>query len=1000
MKSGSQWEMKDLRPKARETARAAARRAGMSVGEWLDTIILNSVDEDHEVSERERPAADEDDVQGHRNFSELNERIDGLARQLSQVARLTAERAKPSERPSEDGLRHLASLVGKLDRKLEQVITDSRSAQHAVERRVEAVGRAVADLKREQPQQAASRGALDQALAEIGERQRALDGHSSPALTGSEPLPRARTQEFSALEQQLREINRRIENIARPCGVDKAIDGLRDDLAEIGAMLQDVMPRKSVEALEQATRKLADRLDGGREAGVDASALASVEKSLAELREAVRGLGKIDTLSNLDHALQELSRKVDGIAQKSEQPAALRGIESALAAMRSSVSHVASNDALAKLSHEVRALAAKLDRTASAVNGETLATLEMRIAALSDALHARNQAGQGVPAELKALLEALAVKIERVQLTAQGDDTGALSRELGELKQSEKKTRESLEVVHGTLGHVVDRLAMIETDMRSNARARSRGAKTKTAGTQSEIHESASQASHAATELPVHASENEAQAATGARAVETFPAPDHPLEPGTGRMPESPAERIAASEAALEEVRTAPVPEPVGKSDFIAAARRAAQTAARQTASKHTSTRANDIASAAGKLAKRVGKLRALIAGTSAILLVLGSLELARTLLSSSPDGEGGAPAARTTLAQTEAATPASEPERVPVIPNVNRDVASSERDPAASEPPTLPTGVASRPASLIDLPLEIARQASTGMHPTRTEPPAEVTGSIPPAVSAPAAGTAAAPLNVPTAPSHAADSLPAGLGANLRSAALKGEAAAEYEVAVRLAEGKGVPQNLSSAFEWFERAAKKGMAPAQFRLAGLYEKGLGVKKNLETARRYYSAAGEAGHAKALHNLAVLYAEGIDGRPDYQSAAKWFRKAAAYGVTDSQYNLAVLYARGIGVEQNLAEAYRWFALAARDGDAESARKRDELATHLDQRSLQAALQATQTFVPQQQPEAAVLVKTPAGGWDPVNTSSTLPPPKHETHVVGPKLDLATPIPPQ
>ena len=189
-------------------------------------------------------------------------------------------------------------------------------------------------------------------------------------------------------------------------------------------------------------------------------------------------------------------------------------------------------------------------------------------------------------------------------------------------------------------------------------------------------------------------------------------------------------------------------------------------------------------------------------------------------------------------------------------------------------------------------------------------------------------------------------------------------------------------------------------MAPAQFRLAGLYEKGVGVKKNLETARRYYSAAGEAGHAKALHNLAVLYAEAIDGRPDYQSAAKWFRKAAAYGVTDSQYNLAVLYARGIGVEQNLAEAYKWFALAARDGDVESARKRDELAAHLDQRSLQAALQAAQTFVPQQQPEAAVLVKTPAGGWDPVNTSSTLPPPKRKPHVVGPKLDLATPIPPQ
>jgi localization factor PodJL len=130
---------------------------------------------------------------------------------------------------------------------------------------------------------------------------------------------------------------------------------------------------------------------------------------------------------------------------------------------------------------------------------------------------------------------------------------------------------------------------------------------------------------------------------------------------------------------------------------------------------------------------------------------------------------------------------------------------------------------------------------------------------------------------------------------------------------------------------------------------------------------------------------------GVDGKPDYQTAARWFRKAAGYGVADSQYNLAVLYTR---VEQNLAEAYRWFALAARDGDAESACKRDDLATHLDQRSLQAALQAVQAFVSEPQPEAAVLVKTPAGGWDQITTSSTLPPPKRR--VIGPKLDLATP----
>ena len=158
-----------------------------------------------------------------------------------------------------------------------------------------------------------------------------------------------------------------------------------------------------------------------------------------------------------------------------------------------------------------------------------------------------------------------------------------------------------------------------------------------------------------------------------------------------------------------------------------------------------------------------------------------------------------------------------------------------------------------------------------------------------------------------PTGPAPAArpqsDQLPAEIGGvHLRSAATAGDAAAAYEVAVRFAEGRGVPANPQVAAHWYERAAAKGLAPAQFRYASLLEKGLGVKKDLAQARKLYLAAAEQGNAKAMHNLAVLYAEGIDGKPDYASAAHWFRKAADAGISDSQYNLGVLYARGLGVE--------------------------------------------------------------------------------------------------
>jgi localization factor PodJL len=1066
----------------------------MSVGEWLDTVILNSADADHDLREGDTAASDDyerheqglrgsEDDRGvmHRGLTALNDRIDGLARQLSQLARLTSERAKLNEPRDEEALHQLSSLIGKLDRRLDQAIAESRSAKNAVEQRVEAVNRAVADLRREQVRgtpSAAPATALDRALLEIADRQRDLDGYSpASAVANSTTLPRARTQDLSGLEQQLREINRQIENINRPCGMDKAIDGLRDDLAEIGAMLQAAMPRKSIEALEESMRKLSERIDHGRDAGVDAPALGSVEKGLAELREAVRGLGSPDNLARLDRALQELSRKVDGIAQNSGQPAALKGIETALASMRTTVSHVASNDALTSLSNEVRALAGKLDRATEPAAGDTLASLETRIAALADALQARNHAGQSVPSALEGVIKGLAEKIERVQLlrsepnalghledriaklvekldasdarlnqleqierglaelltrtehrrapnlegaVSTASEAGTLSRNVADLRETEKKTQESLEIVHGTLGHVVDRLAMIETDLRGNSRAkpatskksaRAEGPAVNKSARSSELDYSSADSlllSGEVTSDPVTARSpaipEEVRAADEPVIHETLP-PDHPLEPGTARERklDTPAERIAASEADLEEVKAAAMSEPIGKSDFIAAARRAAQTAARQSSSKGANTRATDIASAAGKLAKRVGKLRTLIVGSSAIMLVLGSLELARILITNIPDAaESGGPATETSLAQTQAAIPPPTAEPMTAVPSSTKESNPAERMTPAAETAALGNTAASKPASMINVPLEIARQVTTAQQP-RPESGSDVTGSIPAATNASAVSTVTVTSANPPggAPPGVAehDGLPAALGTNLRAAALKGDAAAQFEVGVRLVEGRAVPQNFTSAAEWFERAARKGLAPAQFRLAGLYEKGLGVKKNLETARRYYMAAGEAGHAKALHNLAVLYAEGIDGKPDYQTAAKWFGKAAGYGVADSQYNLAVLYARGIGVEQNLAESYKWFALAAQDGNAEAARRRDELAARLDQQSWQAAMKAVQAFVPQQQPEAALHVKAPLGGWDQPSVSA-LPPGKRKPVVVGPKLDLATPLPAQ
>jgi localization factor PodJL len=192
-----------------------------------------------------------------------------------------------------------------------------------------------------------------------------------------------------------------------------------------------------------------------------------------------------------------------------------------------------------------------------------------------------------------------------------------------------------------------------------------------------------------------------------------------------------------------------------------------------------------------------------------------------------------------------------------------------------------------------------------------------------------------------------------------LRQAAAAGDPAAEFEVAVRFMDGRGLPQDASKAVEWYRKAAAQGLAPAQYRLGSLYEKGEGVERDLSMARMWYQRAAEQGNRKAMHNLAVLYADGIDGKPDYEKAATWFNQAAEYGLADSQFNLAVLFARGLGVQTDFA---------ADHGDTEALLKRDEIAQQLDQETLMKARAALDAWQPKPTVASANVVPEPQGGW--------------------------------
>jgi localization factor PodJL len=287
--------------------------------------------------------------------------------------------------------------------------------------------------------------------------------------------------------------------------------------------------------------------------------------------------------------------------------------------------------------------------------------------------------------------------------------------------------------------------------------------------------------------------------------------------------------------------------------------------------------------------------------------------------------------AARAIVAPAQAAdTPRDRPSNSPLVGR------TAEQDAAPDGDDARPAGQVQR-ASL-STPVALPSAPRTVV----TTTTGDLAGALSQSASEPASPSTPPKPEMP-AMSRAVELPPAMLGPlSLRRAAAKGDPRAQFEVAARYAEGKGIPRDFGQAATWYQRAAAQGLAPAQYRLGALYERGLGVNADPARARVWYSRAAEQGNLRAMHNLAVLSAGRPGIQPDYPSAVQWFTEAADRGLADSQYNLGILYESGLGVPANNIEAYKWYALAARSGDKDATKRRDIVRNKLDARSVRAA----------------------------------------------------------
>ena len=958
---------------------------------------------------------------------DLRPNLDALNRQLEEISQSVNRLPESlSVRSLEERIRTLAGSVEQFARQYGTTMPDAFAL---IEQRLDEISRAIAASAPMAQTVSFDHEPFERIEARVNSLARQIDELLEEQSSG-EIIER-----LNRLSQRVDEIAQRVDvpetvvarladqiaiisdHLAGDSGAAQA-NALFQGLEERFVRLSQVLERRQEDAVEQGHelfRELERRLDDfarrverqGPAELDQRGILETIENRFAELAarlenstiatEGTRSLELEQRLEDISHRLEQSARMAAGI-----DPDVIRNLESQVAALSEHLSRP-SNPL-----PEFDDLAPRLEHLEQSLAGGREAILEAARRAAQDAVAAmaQNQSDAAAVASLAAELKSLD------QLARRSDERNA----------------KTFEAIHDTLLKIVDRLGTLEhgtapqpdkmhigaaplldDDEDEFARADFGRGSAVSAHTRSPAEAAAAAAKDAlnkdqAAEGPetgngkvsmlsglarAFRKEREPAAEPARPNVADDPSFEEPIDAKLANQPLEPGSGAPDLNAIIRRVREQNGTQSAGtsetaKSDFIAAARRAAQAAA---AEAQTTKLSGEKASVGGKL--KIGEMfkarrKTVLLGATALMVVLAGWQLSNAFrpgdfgpvaeatletpadqpaLKAEAMPEVAAPAPR--IAEEATATPpvrvaaeaAPAPERTSAVPDVQ-----PERETAEAEAPAPildePTAGTSEPGPVF---AESAATDAESANGASEEQPARMAAlATDPVESLPASYTPA----------------PAEIGNEaLREAADSGNPKAMFEIATRYADGRGVNNDMVAAAEWYGRAAELGYAPAQYRLGNFYEKGLGTDRDIAKAKEWYEKAAKQGNASAMHNLAVLYAMGADGKVDNDAAARWFLEAAELGVKDSQYNLGILAAKGAGMPQSLEESYKWFALVAKTGDKDAEAKRDEVAKALRPEQLVKAKQAAELWKARPVDPEANIVEIPEEWSDAPRTAN-------------------------
>src|ERR1700761_9293821 len=122
MNSRVSWSVEGIDPSVRERAEAAARRAGMSLSDWLNSTIGDSAPPNFRAAPDQRPIPPNRETP---DVADIHQRLDSITRQIEQISRPAPRNDTPrpeAARSEPQGVaRQLNDAIARLDARLSQI---------------------------------------------------------------------------------------------------------------------------------------------------------------------------------------------------------------------------------------------------------------------------------------------------------------------------------------------------------------------------------------------------------------------------------------------------------------------------------------------------------------------------------------------------------------------------------------------------------------------------------------------------------------------------------------------------------------------------------------------------------------------------------------------------------------------------------------------------------------------------------------------------------------